>query len=351
MAVSRAGGMIVRWYRKLLRWLGSMTQNTKVPTLPTPVTIQVPEDYATITSAVAAATDGVSTIIDVADGTYAEQVTIDGRVFTQRNPLIIRSRNLYGAVIDGSDARPHCVKITGDSAWVTVERFHMKRAQNSAVRLDGEYGSNLNGWSDNCTVQNCKFDDLDYDSVVQAILNAGRNNKLIGNDVTGTTSHGIYCDGNNDGSEINGNYVYQCGKSGLRLEGSNMRIQNNRIYDCQQAGIGFYINAGLANGPVDIVGNDIRGNGLEGGTYANLRAIDDGANTDTPANIYARDNLISAVSPLGGGTSPYNVRVTHLVYNDGLDASARNARGKIDGTNFPAMNTLLTAATNANVYP
>lgn len=99
---------------------------TPAPNAATARTIRVPEDYATITKAVASSHDG--DIIEVADGFYFERnIVIDKKIS-------LRSRRPYGAVVSGSGDMMAAVFIV--RAACDISGFIIKNAGNGIIQRD-----------------------------------------------------------------------------------------------------------------------------------------------------------------------------------------------------------------------
>lgn len=81
-------------------------------------TIRVPEDYSTIKQAVYAATDG--DVVEVDDGIYYEK---DIEIL---NNITVRSKNLYGAVVDGSGCTDYFCSIFWIRAEAEIEGFVLR---------------------------------------------------------------------------------------------------------------------------------------------------------------------------------------------------------------------------------
>jgi len=111
-------------------------------------TLEVPGDYATIQSAVDAAVDG--DIVNIASGTYAEQVDITGKA------IELRGEGSSSTTLDGTSFVGTILKVSSVSSGTAVVR-DLGFINGSAVYPLGPDGGGLYGYYSNIDVHDCSF--------------------------------------------------------------------------------------------------------------------------------------------------------------------------------------------------
>lgn len=235
--------------------------------------------YLTIGKAITVSVPGDEII--VGDGTYAEQLDLDGGFTTgDANTLLtIRAQNKWGALLTGVSGANYVAKILGGNKWIVLKDFDIQFAGTTST-------NNHYVWIGNAShirVTGCritKLGDAPTDAQLRADYNAGHRQAaihlddgcdyiVIDNSEFGGINKGIHTDGAVTNLWIHHNTVYRCAQSCMAFnEGSNtfsgnVIEQNALLGSLIEDGIQFNPNFAAPNGTVmDNVGFLIQHNSI-----------------------------------------------------------------------------------------
>jgi parallel beta-helix repeat protein len=177
-----------------------------------PKTINVPDEYATISAAVANASPDDT--VFVKNGVYHENVLID-------KPLLLLGEDSENTVIVGEGTVNNGNVLTLAAANVTVERFTIKSVDYATAK---QYASGVNIGGDNCTVR-----DNNIMNTFWGVLCPIQSFTLITeNNITDNLKEGIRFYGGSLNT-ISGNYIAGNAASGIAMEGYSNVISGNTI--------------------------------------------------------------------------------------------------------------------------
>ena len=237
----------------------------------------VARPFRTITEAYSQA--GPGTTILVEPGTYTDYQRRWGlrldKSGTAASPIVLKSRVLGGAIIDGQNASDRNVAIYIDGSYNVVEGFEIKDGPIGGISIYGPGGKNnqiLNNEIDHngnpcgaSTDGRCGV----YDSRVTS-GNIYRGNYIHDNGRLSQASrfdHGMYLCGTHDEVVINNLIARNCAY-GIQIAAykniTNLEIANNTIVsNLNGAGIMLWGDGGAMNG-IEITNNTIYGNAEPG---------------------------------------------------------------------------------------
>jgi parallel beta-helix repeat protein len=200
----------------------SNTPTPTWPSFPNSKTIEVPEDYSTISLAVNASNAG-DTIL-VKEGTYVESVTVD-------KSLIIRGENKETTIVDGNNMGPTFL-IKSD--YVRITGFKIRNVENpppvsdSRARLAGVHLLDAHGCdiSENVAV-NCG----------KGVWVYGGSGNTVSNNILSGNNYGILIQSSTDNSVTGNNASNGWGGIWLDSSSGNKLRNNNMLNNARSFGV------------------------------------------------------------------------------------------------------------------
>jgi len=319
-------------------------------------TLSVPSDFTTIQAAIDAASSGDT--INVAEGTYEEQLTID-KSLTLSGDVGDASAGpgINAPVLDGGGVVGSAITINGGVSDVTIQGFEIRNYKNREIPkfTTGGIGSAVLAWNslsiNNVIIKDNFMHDLGWNGVLvgnegqalhdnwlvasNRIANAAfvgieltntKNSNVIGNVITGGTAI-FFSDDNSDDAILIQTQIH----TGAGLTVSNVTVENNSI-----------------SGTFDRAGIELLSWTSTDSSTANLNNINvvDNNVSGAKRGIYIFSIIFSFTEPQPSGASAIidNVNITgNILDGNGDGIQIRDLIGGTHGTITITNNSIINS--------